>query len=303
MSRAIYENTTYVFENNGNIFTSNHRVEKFEGYKGLFRKYLGMDEVQPDEEFSGNLVAGGSYKVDESKTMIKRVDKRPPSPYTESSLIKSLEYEGIGRPSTYSNIVDIVVKRNYSDKVEGKLLITELGLSMSNMLEKYFPTIMQYDYTRNMELELDNISENKTDWREFLDKVFRLFSEELVYANRCALGKCEECNGDLVVKFSRKSKSNFISCSNYPNCKFIKSTPANEESRKSQETLEETCPECSSSLIKKKSKSGRFFVGCSNYPECKYVKRDNDVSASEPEESSDKKCPRCNGDLLKKKNK
>lgn len=295
MKEAIYHNILYHFDNNQNKFTANNRIEKFDGFRALFKKYSQEEKFLQENVFPA-LALGEKYKA---KTIEdKRVDKRPPSPFTESTLIKALEEEGIGRPSTYSHIVNIVLKREYATKEEGKLIITDLGIKMSENLEKFFPNIMQYDYTRNMEQELDNISENKSDWKQFLDKVFLIFNEELDKANKSAYGTCPECGSDLTSRFSKKNRNNFIGCTNYPECKYVRNIASLEA--KSAEETGEFCPECQEALIKRKNKWGKFFISCSKYPECKYIKNTNPRPASEP---IGKKCPECEGELMKKFNK
>ncbi|CBY93544.1 DNA topoisomerase I [Mycoplasma haemofelis str. Langford 1] len=290
MADAVYENTLYKFENNRHKLTANCRVEKFDGFKILFRKFFPNSD-DGDPSFPSNLEINKSYS--EGNKEMKKVDKKPPSPYTEASLIKSLDSEGIGRPSTYSHIVNIVLQREYAVRKEGKLIVTEFGSSVADALEKYFPDIMKYDYTRNMEKELDNISENKTEWKSFLKDTFGSFFEVLKVANEKAfkesmLGRqCPKCQSELCHRYS-KNGNKFISCSAYPKCDYI------ENVKEEGTLLDEECPECHSKLERKKSKSNSEFVGCSNYPKCKYIKRDVEVL--------DKKCPNCDHDLVKKKN-
>ncbi|GCE63187.1 DNA topoisomerase 1 [Candidatus Mycoplasma haematohominis] len=297
MKDAIYNNVLYHFDNNKNKFTTNNRIEKFEGFKALFKKYSQEENLLKEDDFP-DLKVGEKYK-DKIKE-VKRVDKRPPSPYTESTLIKSLEEKGIGRPSTYSHIVNIVVKREYANKDAGKLIITDLGLKMSEDLEKFFPNIMQYDYTRNMEQELDNISENKSNWKTFLDKVFQIFNEELNKANKVAFGNCPECGAELKARFSVKTRSYFIGCTNYPKCKYIGRINKAEANKSSVEEIGELCPDCQGALVKKKNKWGSFFISCSKYPECKYIRSLNPRPAKEP---VGRNCPDCGAELFKRFNK
>ncbi|WP_245633493.1 type I DNA topoisomerase [Candidatus Mycoplasma haematobovis] len=292
MKEATYENTTYRFENNKNQLTANFRKEIFEGFKVLFKKYFALTE---DFSFPEDLKINNKYPV--GNVEIKRVDKRPPAPHTEASLIDSLDEEGIGRPSTYSHIINIVLKREYAVLEKGKINITDFGLVVAALLEKHFPEIMKYDYTRNMEKELDNISENKTEWKLFLRKVFDSFFKEFAKASESIthekVGRnCSQCNSDLVFKFAKKTGKKFISCSAFPKCKYV------EFIEEKKELLEELCPECSAPLTKKISKLKKVFVGCSAFPKCKYVKSDR-----VPDEVLDRQCPQCNSVLVKKQSK
>lgn len=293
MKEATYENTTYRFENNKNQLTANFRQEVFEGFKVLFKKYFALTE---DFSFPEGLKINNKYPV--GAVEIKRVDKRPPAPHTEASLIDSLDEEGIGRPSTYSHIINIVLKRDYAVLEQGKINITEFGLSVAGLLEKNFPEIMEYHYTRDMEKELDNISENKTEWKIFLRKVFDAFFKEFEKASESItyekVGRlCSECNSELVFKFAKKTGKKFISCSSYPKCKYIEFIE-----EKKQELLDELCPECSSPLAKRISRLKKAFIGCSAFPKCKYIKIDR-----APDEVLDRECPQCKSALVKKQSK
>ncbi len=200
---------------------------------------------------------------------------QPPARYTEASLIQKLEEYGIGRPSTYAPTVTVIQSRDYVNKEDKRLVPTETGSVVSDLLSEYFNEEMDYSYTAKMEDHLDSISEGKSDWRPMLGDFYSPFEQRLVNAranmpkqNQQELvgRKCPECkNGDLIIKYGRFGK--FIGCSNYPEC------------RHTEQFLERTgllCPDCGlvngGELVQRRAKKGRRrqFYGCSRFPECEY---------------------------------
>ena len=217
----------------------------------------------------------------------------PPPRYTEASLIKSLEEDGIGRPSTYASIISTITSREYVSK-EGKALKpTELGEVITKLMKERFPKIVNLKFTAQMESDLDSIEEGKNDWKDTLSEFYGDFAKTLEKAKeemkdvKITLKEdetgeiCDKCGKPMVVKYGRFGR--FIACSGYPECKNIKKI-VNEIGVK--------CPKCGGEVIKRKSKRGRFFFGCNNYPNCDFVSWD---------EPTNEKCPQC-GKMLFKKN-
>lgn len=217
----------------------------------------------------------------------------PPPRYTEASLIKALEEDGIGRPSTYASIISTITSREYVSK-EGKALKpTELGEVITKLMKERFPKIVNLKFTAQMESDLDSIEEGKNDWKDTLSEFYGDFAKTLEKAKeemkdvKITLKEdetgeiCDKCGKPMVVKYGRFGR--FIACSGYPECKNIKKI-VNEIGVK--------CPKCGGEVIKRKSKRGRFFFGCNNYPNCDFVSWD---------EPTNKKCPQC-GKMLFKKN-
>ncbi len=200
---------------------------------------------------------------------------QPPPRYTEATLIQKLEEHGIGRPSTYAPTVNVIQSRDYVNKEEKRLVPTETGCVVSDLLSEYFSEEMDYSFTAKMEDQLDDISEGKSDWRPMLGDFYLPFEQRLVNA-RANMPKqiqqefvgrnCPHCeSGDLVIKYGRWGK--FIGCSNYPEC------------RHTEQFLERTgllCPECGlahgGELVERRAKKGRrrLFYGCSRFPDCEY---------------------------------
>lgn len=217
----------------------------------------------------------------------------PPPRYTEASLIKALEEDGIGRPSTYASIISTITSREYVSK-EGKALKpTELGEVITKLMKERFPKIVNLKFTAQMESDLDSIEEGKNDWKDTLSEFYGDFAKTLEKAKeemkdvKITLKEdetgeiCDKCGKPMVVKYGRFGR--FIACSGYPECKNIKKI-VNEIGVK--------CPKCGGEVIKRKSKRGRFFFGCNNYPNCDFVSWD---------EPTNEKCPQC-GKMLFKKN-
>lgn len=219
----------------------------------------------------------------------------PPPRYTEASLIKALEEDGIGRPSTYASIISTIISREYVVREGKSLKPTELGEVVTKLMKERFPKIVDLKFTAQMENDLDSIEEGKNDWVETLANFYGDFSQTLDKAKeemadvKIELKEdqtdeiCEKCGRKMVVKHGRYGK--FIACSGYPECKNVKKI-VNEIGVK--------CPKCGNSIIARKSKRGRLFYGCSNYPKCDFVSWDEPLNES---------CPRCGGILFKKNTK
>jgi DNA topoisomerase-1 len=199
---------------------------------------------------------------------------QPPPRYTEATLIKQLEDKGIGRPSTYAPTVSVIQTRDYVTQKDRRLIPTKTGRVVSNLLSEYFNVEMDYDFTANMEDQLDEISKGNQDWRPMLDEFYHPFEQRLENARenmprRDVVEKvgriCPSCeDGDLVIKHSRYGK--FIGCSNYPNCK---------HTERYLERMGLLCPQCGAAnrgeIVQQRSRKGRVFYGCSRYPDCDYT--------------------------------
>ncbi|MHC4115645.1 MAG: type I DNA topoisomerase [Planctomycetota bacterium] len=202
---------------------------------------------------------------------------KPPARYNEASLVKALDKEGIGRPSTYAAIISTIQERQYVEQIDKKLYATDLGEVVTDKLNEYFPKIMDVAFTRYMEEQLDKIEENHRDWVGVLKEFYLPFRENLeTAAEKMKHAKaeqspseytCPKCGKPLVYKFGRNGR--FLSCSAYPECKFA--CPCDREGKMLQERISDyKCPVCGKPMVEK---NGRFgpFLGCSDYPECKAI--------------------------------
>ena len=200
---------------------------------------------------------------------------KPPAHYSEASLVKELEAKGIGRPSTYAQIINTIVGREYVGRTKGKLISTELGRKVNGILVTGFPALFNVDFTASMEEDLDRVESGEYEWLTVVREFYQPFNETLEKLSEKTAElkesliettgeKCPECGSDLVVRWGRNGK--FIACSGFPQCKYTR--PLNDEAL---EKTDEKCDKCGSPMEVKTGKYGRFLA-CSNYPKCKNIK-------------------------------
>ncbi len=228
---------------------------------------------------------------------------KPPARYNEASLVKALEKEGIGRPSTYASIISTVQDRRYVEQKERKFHATELGEVVTDKLNEYFPRIMDIAFTRHMEEQLDKIEEQHLDWLSVLSEFYGPFKENLEKATdemkhakaetKPSEYTCPDCGKPLVYRFGKNGT--FLSCSAFPDCKFA--SPCDSEGKMVQdEVTEHKCPNCGKDMVLKRGRYGTF-LGCSGYPECKTIlnldKEGNIKPPKAPPEPTGIKCHKC----------
>lgn len=232
----------------------------FDGYLKLY-KDADDDELPKDLSHyeKGDVLSLVDVKPSQHFT-------KPPARYSEASLVKALEEDGIGRPSTYAPIAQTLVMRNYVYRERGYFRASDLGMLICDLLVEYFPKVMDITFTATMEEHLDLVEEGELDYTKLLNEFYKPFKEELDYATATIEKttnfideKCPTCGKPLAIKWGRRGR--FISCSGFPECKFAKSY-----------TTGVKCPQpdCGGELVERRSKRGAFF-GCSNYPKCTYV--------------------------------
>lgn len=228
---------------------------------------------------------------------------QPPPRYTEASLVKKLESEGIGRPSTYAPTISTIISRGYIEKQQDKKLYPmEIGTIVNDFLVKHFPGIMAYEFTAKMEDKLDDIAEGKEEWQPIIKEFYDPFEKNIEkkkkevkksdVINEKTDEKCDVCGADMVVKLGKNGK--FLSCSKYPECKNAR--PMKEDLEKEKELQkqfkDEKCDKCGSQMI---VKNGRFgeFLACSGYPKCKTTRPLSHALKV--------KCPDCGSDIVEKR--
>ncbi|KPL20493.1 MAG: hypothetical protein AMJ75_11680, partial [Phycisphaerae bacterium SM1_79] len=276
------------------------RVLLFDGFTKVWS--ISSNEQQLPPLNVGQKLAVVDIKAEQHFT-------KPPARYTEASLVKALEKEGIGRPSTYASIISTIQERGYVEQRDKKFSATDLGEVVTDKLNEYFPKIMDISFTRFMEDQLDRIEEQHLNWLGVLKDFYGPFRENLdTAAEKMKHAKaevtpsdygCPECGKQLVYRFGKNGK--FLSCSAYPECKFA--CPCDKDGKMIEEKpSEHKCPECGKPMI---NKTGRFgpFLGCSAYPECKTVlkldKQGNVVPPKPPAEATGIKCHKCKqGELV-----
>jgi DNA topoisomerase I len=210
---------------------------------------------------------------------------KPPARYTEATLVKALEKRGIGRPSTYAPIISTIENRNYVRKERRKFFATDLGEVVTDRLEAHFPHIMDVEFTKRMEGELDEIEDAKANWVSVLREFYTLFQGDLKRAYEEMKGdvpeeKCDKCGKPMAIKFSRHGK--FLACTGYPDCKNARPV---EGPRPAPEPTDKVCEKCGKPMVIKTGRRGRFLA-CSGYPECKNARNLDGEGPPPPRETS-----------------
>ncbi len=277
-------------------------IFKASGFTVAFDGFTILYEEAKDEKGGKDEKASASLPELKAGMPLKLKDiagsqhfTQPPPRYTEASLIKALEENGIGRPSTYAATISTITSREYVVRDGKALKPTELGETVTKLMKDRFPKIVNVKFTAQVESNLDAVQSGKTNWVDTLENFYGDFSETLKTAKEEMKGVkiqlkedvtdviCEKCGRHMVIKNGPYGK--FLACPGYPDCKNVK------------KYVEETgaeCPKCGGKVIIKRTKKGRIFYGCSNYPKCDFVSWD---------EPSMEKCPKCGKTLLRKKGK
>lgn len=286
MKAAYLEKITINIESGKYIFRASGSNILFKGFMIIY------NEDNQDLNKPPDLKEGDKLKI--IKIEAKQYFTKPPPRYTEASLVKTLEKEGIGRPSTYVPIIDTIQRREYVEKVNKKFNPTELGITVNSFLTQYFSDIISVAFTAKMEKQLDEVESNKKKWVDILKTFYKTFSKDLEKGNQAQRIKitqlfsdeiCDKCGRKMLIKSGRFGK--FLACSGFPDCKNTKPF---------LDKIGINCPEegCPGEIVRKKTKKGRIFYGCSNYPKCSFMTWNKPV---------DKKCPKCNSILVLDKNK
>ena len=285
MSDAKTLATTAVLDNNGYEFKVTGSILTFDGYLKVYKEFSKTDDViLPDFDKFNGVVSTKDIEIEQKFT-------KPVSRYTEATLIQEMEELGIGRPSTYAKTMETLKMRDYVKIEDKKFVPTEIGIETTDKLQEYFSNIINVEYTANMETDLDLIAEENKDNIKILKDFYNEF-EPLVESAFTKMEKaspketgetCPNCNSPLVV---RKGKfGEFVACSNYPECKYIKK----EEKVK---TVICKCPKCDGDIVEKKTRRGKIFYGCDKYPKCDVALWDKPTGDT---------CPECGSLLVEKK--
>lgn len=260
-SNALTLNTSVVLDNNNYQFKVNGQIVTFLGYLKVYSDYEDTKDVDLPDLKENDVIISNSIESEQYFT-------NPPSRYTEAKLIKEMEQLGIGRPSTYATTMDIIKKRGYVSLVDKKFVPTKIGIEITDKLQEYFSSLINVEYTANMETDLDKIALGKENYIKILRDFYNEFEPSVQKAFDLLPKKeaektgedCPNCKNPLVIRHSRFG--DFVACSNYPQCKYIKTL-------KKEEKIICKCPNCDGSIIEKRSKRGKIFYGCNNYPKCK----------------------------------
>ena len=260
----------------------------FDGFTALYEE--ATDEKEKKETNLPPLEQGQVLKLKELKSEQKFT--QPPARYTEATLIKALEENGIGRPSTYAPIITTIIDRDYVEREQKKLLPTKLGRVINDLMMAQFPDIVDVTFSADMEKKLDKVENGKEDWHDTIDGFYKGFAASLEKAEENMKDQkikvpdeetdevCELCGRKMVIKSGRYGK--FLACPGFPECrntrKIVQSTPG-------------TCPKCGGRMLVRRSKKGRIYYGCEKNPGCDFM------TWNEPTAET---CPQCGGTLFKK---
>lgn len=306
MAPALYDQTTFDIEAGDCLFRAVGTILKFKGFTAAYEE--GLDE--PDDEAEAQEKALPDLKEGDALRLLElSADQhftQPPPRFTESTLVKELEEQGIGRPSTYAAILSTLRDKGYVKMVERRFVPTDLGTLVTDLLVKNFPQVLDVRFTAQMEDELDHVEEGKREWHELLRGFYGPFSETLEKAaaemeNVKAREEptdllCEKCGKNMVIRWGRNGF--FLACSGYPSCKTTKEfrrLPGGALEVVEGEGTGETCPECGQAeLVIRKGRFGRF-IACTRYPDCKYT-RPVGTGVTCPQ-------PGCSGELVEKRSK
>ncbi|MEJ2468119.1 MAG: type I DNA topoisomerase, partial [Campylobacterales bacterium] len=291
MTDAVFEQQSITFKSESAEYKATGRKLIFDG----FYRVLGTDDK---DKLLPALEQGQSIAIEKIKPTQHFTE--PPSRYSEASLIKKLEAEGIGRPSTYAPTISTLQARSYITIEKRQIVPTEVAFTVTELLEKHFPEIVDANFTANMEEILDKIADEHHDWQSVLVDFYFPFMEEITKGKKEIkslkmaepIGRnCPECGSELLMRSGRYGK--FIACSGFPKCKYTEQIDeeGNPQKAPEPETTDEVCDKCGSPMVIKSGRNGKFLA-CSAYPKCK-----NTRPLEAPKEAA-VPCPECGGKLL-----
>ncbi len=284
MADAVYKTETVEVEaikKENYLFRASGQKNIFPGFLIVYADIKDEDNKEEEENtiFPNGLKEG--QKQDLKKLLPEQHFTQPPNRYTEATLVRAMEENGIGRPSTYASIISTIEGRNYVTLEKRHLVPTEIGFTVNDLLVDHFDEIMDVGFTSQLETELDQIAEGVKEWVDVIRQFYEAFEPELVKAKEDMpelpkaapepVGRdCPDCGRPLVYRIGRFGK--FISCSGYPECRYT------EKLQKPVEKLGVRCPKCGGDLIVKRTKRGKIFYGCANYPTCDYAEWNRPIS-------------------------
>ena len=314
MLPAVFDQTTIDISAGDYTFRATGSVQKFDGYMRVYQlpaSNSDREDDEKDDEGEGKtlprVTEGQVLRLDELRP--EQHFTEPPPRFNDATLVKELEEDGIGRPSTYASIISTLVEREYVRKEQGRFFPTMLGERVSILLVKSFEDVFDVTFTARLEEELDEIEEGKLHWREAVKEFWEKFIVDLDKADEEMLSykagiptgkKCEKCGqGELLERISRHGF--FLGCSRYPECDFIQDLSPELPEQANGESKVEYCDNCGKEMAIKRGRFG-VFLACTGYPDCKTTRRlvEGTRIARQPDEPLDEKCPTCGEGLVKK---
>lgn len=288
MQPAVYETTSVKVGAGDYLFTLSASKLSFDGFMSV---YIQDDEKEDNNMLLGKLEKGDVLKLDTLEN--SQHFTQPPAHYTEASLVKALEEQGIGRPSTYAPTITTILARRYVTKENKNLYVTELGEAVNGIMKQCFPSIVDPSFTANMELLLDKVGDGSVKWKTIVENFYPDLDEavnaaaktleSVKIADEVSEEICDICGRNMVIKYGPHGK--FLACPGFPDCKNTKPY---------LEKIGVPCPKCGKEVVIKKTKKGRRYYGCEDNPECDFM------SWQKP---SVEKCPKCGSYMVEKGNK
>ena len=288
MTPARYETTSVKIQAKDEIFTLAASKMIFDGFMSV---YIQEDDKEEENTLTGDL--NQSSVLEHISFDPRQHFTQPPAHYTEASLVRALEELGIGRPSTYAPTITTILARRYIVKENRNLYVTELGEVVNNMMKEAFPTIVDVNFTANMEALLDGVEEGTVKWKTIISNFYPDLDEavknaqkeiaEVTIADEVSEEVCELCGKNMVIKYGPHGR--FLACPGFPDCRNTKPY---------FEKIGVACPKCGKDIVLKKTKKGRKYFGCIDNPECDFMVW---------QKPSGQMCPKCGSMLLEKGNK
>ena len=295
MEAAVYDTLSVDVTGQGSIhaykFRATGSAVRFPGFLVVYEEAKDEDK-KSEEEDELNVRIPASISEGQQQDLVRLIPEQhftqPPPRYSEASLVQILEEFGIGRPSTYAPTLSTIQQRGYVERIDRHLIPTETGILVNDLMEQYFPEIIDLTFTARMEEDLDKISEGQADWVKVMDDFYRPFSVTVAKAQAEMpvmktgpepIGRaCPECGKELVIRYGRYGK--FISCSGFPECRHTEAL---------LEKIGVICPKDGGEIVSRKTRKGRIFFGCANYPACDFTSWKRPLSQP---------CPNCRGMLV-----
>ena len=317
MPPATFDETTVDATAAGYLFRVKGTVPKFPGWMATYGLVPGQPEQKEDEagdegEEGVSGVLPPLAEGDRLELKALRPEQKftqPPARFSEATLVKELEENGIGRPSTYASIIAVLQDREYVHKFEGRFKPSALGRMISDLLTKSFVDIIDVEYTRSLEDDLDKIEQGKTDYAKTLGDFYKKFKKDLARAGKEMIDlkkgieigeKCEKCGSEMLKRVGKFGP--FIACSGYPDCTNTREVETQEPESESGEEEIEPCENCGKPMAMKRGRFGQFLA-CTGYPECKTTRKlittkQGGLRAAKPDQVLDELCPRCGANLV-----
>jgi DNA topoisomerase-1 len=315
MTPAIFDQTTIDVTAKGKngldyTFRATGSVLKFEGFLKVYQEGKDASD-EDDEELKHRLPAVKEGEILRFKAIRPEQHfTEPPPRYNEATLVKRLEADGVGRPSTYASILSTIQEREYVKKEGGRFTPTELGMVVTDLLLESFDDIFDVTYTARMEQELDDIEDGKVDWRAAMSEFYDRFQKDISHAEEHMTDikrmekptdlTCEKCGKPLVIKWGKHGS--FIACTGYPDCTYTRELtvdlPDIDKADLSEQGEEEYCDNCGRGMVLKKGRFGTFLA-CTGYPDCKTTKQIG-AAQKKADQPLDEKCPNCDSNLVMK---